>query len=52
MNDDSILENDEVFDGRLIYTGTGTVEIIQDEATVTIVDNDGTYDIVCDCNIL
>ena len=48
VNDDSILEIDEVFQGRLIYTGTGTVEIVQDEANVTIVDNDGMFETMCD----
>ena len=48
VNDDSILEIDEVFQGRLIYTGTGTVEIVQDEANVTIVDNDGMFETMFD----
>ena len=41
INDDTILENEEIFLGRLRYTGSGSVEITQDEATVTILDNDG-----------
>ena len=41
INDDTILENEEIFLGRLRYTGMGNVEITQDEATVTILDNDG-----------
>ena len=41
INDDTILENEEIFLGRLRYTGTGSVEITQDEAVVTILDNEG-----------
>ena len=41
INDDNILEIDEEFLGELVYTGSQTVTIVQDEAVVTIVDNDG-----------
>ena len=43
INEDSIVENDEVFTGNLRHVGEGTVQIVEDEATVTIIDDDGKY---------
>lgn len=43
VNEDGILENDEVFFGRLRLIGVERIEITEDEASVTITDNDCEY---------
>ena len=41
VNDDRIVEDSEVFIGKLRNTGEDRIEIVEDEARVTILDNDG-----------
>ena len=41
--EDSILEHDEVFIAKLRHVGVETISIVEDEARVTITDNDGKY---------
>ena len=40
INDDSAIEDDEVFTGSLSHVGVERVQIVEDTATVTIIDND------------
>ena len=40
INEDSTVEEDEVFTGNLRHVGEETIQILEDEATVTIIDND------------
>jgi hypothetical protein len=40
INDDSAIEDDEVFTGSLSHIGVERVQIVEDTATVTIIDND------------
>ena len=47
INDDIVIEIDEVFLGRLRNTGICSVNIIQDEAMVTILHNDSKYQHYC-----
>ena len=47
INDDTVVEDDEVFLGRLRYTGMCSVNITQDEAMVTILHNDSKYQCFC-----
>ena len=39
--EDSVLENDEVFFGRLHLIGAERIDLVADETVVTITDNDG-----------
>ena len=41
INDDTIVEEDEVFLARLRHVGVETISIVEEEAQVTILDNDG-----------
>lgn len=43
INEDSIHEANEVFTGNLRHVGVQRIQITEDEATVTITDNDGNY---------
>ena len=43
VNEDGILENDEVFFGRLRLIGVERIELTEDVASITIIDNDGEY---------
>ena len=43
IHDDTILEENEVFFARLRHIGIQTISIEEDEARVTIIDDDGKY---------
>ena len=43
INEDSIHEANEVFTGNLRHVGVQRIQITEDEATVTITDDDGNY---------